>query len=72
MNQNELRNPTGGTGYLIVRASTALGAIPVEGATVTVRNHLAEGFSPEFKCYLPIVTGERRKLHFQLHPVRGV
>ena len=31
--------PTGGTGYLIVRVSTALGAIPVQGATVTVRNN---------------------------------
>lgn len=32
--------PMSGTGYLIVRVSTALGAIPVEGATVTVRSHL--------------------------------
>ena len=36
--------PMSGTGYLIVRVSTALGAIPVEGATVTVRSHLASAF----------------------------
>ena len=35
MDQNELS----GTGYLVVRVSTALGAIPLEGATVTVREH---------------------------------
>lgn len=35
MNQNE----TSGTGYLIVRVGTALGAIPLPGATVTVREH---------------------------------
>lgn len=35
MNPNE----SYGTGYLIVRVSTALGAIPLEGATVTVREH---------------------------------
>ena len=35
MNQNK----SSGTGYLTVRVSTALGAIPLEGATVTVREH---------------------------------
>ena len=41
MNPNE----SSGTGYLLVRVSTALGAIPLEGATVTVREHTnaAEG-----------------------------
>lgn len=29
--------PTGGVGYLIVRVSTALGAIPLEDALVTIR-----------------------------------
>jgi hypothetical protein len=42
MDQNEMN----GTGYLLVRVSTALGAIPLEGATVTVREHIsaAEGY----------------------------
>ncbi|MBO5898885.1 MAG: hypothetical protein J6R04_07730, partial [Clostridia bacterium] len=35
MNPNE----SNGTGYLLVRVSTALGAIPLEGATVTIREH---------------------------------
>ena len=39
MDQNESSNSMSGTGYLLVRASTALGAIPVEGATVTVRDN---------------------------------
>ena len=33
--------PEVGMGYLIVRVSTASGAIPVEGATVTVRDDLS-------------------------------
>ena len=40
MNSNE--QGMGGVGYLLVRVSTALGAIPVEGATVTVRENDAE------------------------------
>lgn len=35
-------NALTGTGYLIVRATTARGAIPLEGANVTVRNRLPE------------------------------
>ena len=35
MDSNE---PMSGTGYLLMRVSTAQGAIPVEGATVTVRD----------------------------------
>ena len=31
-----------GTGYLIIRVSTALGAIPVQGAKVTVRDGVGE------------------------------
>lgn len=31
-----------GTGYLVVRVSTALGAIPLKGATVTVRGNTKE------------------------------
>ena len=34
----------GGLGYMIVRVSTARGAIPLEGATVTVSN-----YAPEFE-----------------------
>ena len=34
-----------GYGYIIVRVSTARGAIPLEGATVTVRN-----YDPEFEA----------------------
>ncbi len=37
MNDNESVT-MGGTGYLVVRVSTALGAIPVAGAIVTVRD----------------------------------
>ncbi len=36
------QNGSSGTGYLIVRVGTALGAIPLEGATVTVREHTSE------------------------------
>lgn len=35
---------SGGLGYMIVRVSTARGAIPLEGATVTVSN-----YAPEFE-----------------------
>ena len=44
MNETNQTSP-GGTGYLIVRVSTALGAIPVENATVTVRSNLTENLS---------------------------
>ena len=41
MNNQEMNT---GYGYIIVRVSTARGAIPLEGATVTVRN-----YDPEFE-----------------------
>ena len=34
---NDHINETSGTGYLYIKASTASGAIPIEGATVNVR-----------------------------------
>jgi hypothetical protein len=40
MNESD-KNNTSGIGYLIVRVSTALGAIPVSGATVAVRSGTA-------------------------------
>jgi hypothetical protein len=43
MNQSENRTPLdGGTGYIKVRVTTALGAIPLEGATVTIRGNTDE------------------------------
>ncbi len=39
MSEAIIPNAMSGTGYLIVRVTTALGAIPVEGATVIVRSH---------------------------------
>ena len=41
MDLSDQGNTLGGTGYLLVRVSTAQGAIPVSGATVTVREHLS-------------------------------
>lgn len=38
----DIPNEMTGMGYLIVRATTARGAIPLEGANVTVRNRLPE------------------------------
>ncbi len=37
MNNNYTPRSTTGVGYLIVKVSTALGAIPIEGALVTIR-----------------------------------
>ena len=45
MNNNTKAELPGGIGYLIVRASTALGAIPLEGALVTVKGAEAENSS---------------------------
>ena len=42
MNEANSQPMMSGTGYLIVRVSTALGAIPVEGATVVIRSHEAQ------------------------------
>jgi len=41
MDSSEQSSILGGTGYLLVRVSTAQGAIPVPGATVTIREHLS-------------------------------
>lgn len=41
MNESDM-NTMSGTGYLIVRISTASGAIPVSGATVSVRSGVAD------------------------------
>lgn len=41
-NIDRLRGDMAGTGYLIVRASTAGGALPLEGALVTVRGNTPE------------------------------
>ncbi len=37
-----MNNDSMGTGYMIVRVTTARGAIPLEGATVTVSDYLPE------------------------------
>ena len=39
MNEERRADSMSGTGYLIVRVTTASGAIPVEGATVIVRDY---------------------------------
>ena len=41
--QDNQSTSSSGMGYLIVRASTAGGAIPIEGATVSVRNQAEPG-----------------------------
>ena len=59
MNQNPSTSPASGKGYLIVRTSTALGAIPVLGATVTVRKDLGETFSEERGAIIRVLTTDR-------------
>ena len=46
-----------GTGYLVIRASTASSAIPLEGASVTVR-----GNQPNFSAVIVELTTERNGL----------
>ena len=46
LQSNQSTAPLGGVGYLIVRVTTARGAIPLEDAEVSVRNELPE-LSPE-------------------------
>ena len=46
-----------GMGYLVIRASTATGAIPIEGATVSVRGDL-----PNFSSVIVTLTTERNGL----------
>jgi len=43
-----------GSGYLVIRASTASGALPLEGATVSVR-----GNQPNFSAVIVTLTTER-------------
>ena len=59
MNQSQEHAPMGGKGYLIVRASTALGAIPVRGATVTVRQDLGDTFSEERGSVIRVLVTDR-------------
>ena len=49
--------PAGGVGYLIVRVTTALGSIPLEGISVTVRNYNPEGESGKGAVITTLVTG---------------
>ena len=48
--------PAGGVGYLIVRVTTALGSIPLEGISVTVRNYNPEGESGKGAVITTLVT----------------
>ena len=59
MNQNQAAPADSGKGYLIVRASTALGAIPVPGATVTVRQGLSDTFSPNRGAVIRVLTTDQ-------------
>ena len=51
------RVPSNGTGYLIVHATTARGAIPLEGAQVTVRDYKPEFTEPRGDVIISMVTG---------------
>lgn len=57
MNQNQPNSR--GQGYLIVRVSTALGAIPVPGATVIVRKDLGQTLSDERGAVISTLTTDR-------------
>lgn len=48
--------PAGGVGYLIVRVTTALGSIPLEGISVTVRNYNPEGEAGKGSVITTLVT----------------
>ena len=49
--------PDNGAGYLIVHATTARGAIPLEGAEVTVRDYKPEFAEPRGDVIVSLVTG---------------
>ncbi len=71
MNEQNNNSEMTGTGYLVTRVTTALGAIPVEGATVTVRDGMSsindrgaviatlttnkDGLTPKIKLPAPAV-----------------
>lgn len=60
-----------GTGYLIVRATTARGAIPLEGAQVTVRNRLPEFEEERGDAITSVVTdrsGNTRRIELPTLP----
>jgi hypothetical protein len=58
MNQsNQL--PNSGMGYLLIRVSTALGAIPVAGATVIIRNDLPDVEGGDRGSIIQVVTTNR-------------
>ncbi len=59
MDSNENNATLSGTGYLLVRTSTAMGAIPVEGATVTVREHLPNGISADRGSVIRVLVTDR-------------
>ena len=58
MNPND-KNMLGGTGYLLVRVSTAQGAIPVPGARVTVRDNLGIEVSGSRGSVITVMTTDR-------------
>lgn len=59
MNSTEQNNSMSGTGYLLVRVSTAQGAIPVSGATVTVRDNLGVEVPPDRGSVISVMTTDR-------------
>lgn len=59
MNSNEQSTPMSGTGYLLVRVSTAQGAIPVPGAKVTVRDNLGMEVPPDRGSVISVMTTDR-------------
>lgn len=59
MNSTEQNNGMSGMGYLLVRVSTAQGAIPVAGATVTVRDNLGIEVPPNNGSVIGVMTTDR-------------
>ena len=57
MSESNMNNMSG-TGYLVVRVSTASGAIPVSGATVAIRSGVADG-SNDKGAILQILRSDR-------------
>ena len=50
--------PMGGTGYLVVHVTTARGAIPIEGAQVSIRNLYPEGTPDRGDVIASLVSGK--------------
>ena len=59
MNSPEQNSSMSGTGYLLVRVSTAQGAIPVVGAKVTVRDNLGAEVPPDRGSIISVMTTDR-------------